>query len=144
MNNQENQSFQYSYSAKEQAELKRIREKYIAQTETNELDKMEQIKRLDDGVTKKASVAALCVGSISTLIMGLGMSFVMTELRELWSVPAEVSYLVGIGIGLLGMVGVILAYPLYQHLTVRERRRVAPRILQLSEELMNGDRDRIR
>ena len=68
-NNNENNGFQYTYSAKEQAELKRIREKYTPPTETE--DKMERLRRLDASVTQKAQIVALIFGVIGALILGL-------------------------------------------------------------------------
>ena len=70
-NNNENKEFSYTYSAKEQAELKRIREKYTPPTETE--DKMERLRRLDAGVTQKAQVLSLVFGVVGALILGLGM-----------------------------------------------------------------------
>ena len=54
----QNEEFNFTYSAKEQEELKRIRQKYEPQEE----DKMDQLRRLDAGVTKKASVIAISIG----------------------------------------------------------------------------------
>ena len=67
-NNNENKGFQYTYSAKEQAELKRIRDKYTAPTETE--DKMARLRRLDASVTNTAQAVALVFGVIGTLILG--------------------------------------------------------------------------
>ena len=64
-NNNENKGFQYTYSAREQAELKRIREKYTPSTEAE--DKMERLRRLDASVTQKAQTIALIFGIIGAL-----------------------------------------------------------------------------
>ena len=69
-NNNENNGFQYTYSAKEQAELKRIRDKYTAPTEAE--DKMARLRRLDASVTKAAEATALVFGVLGTLILGFG------------------------------------------------------------------------
>ncbi len=131
---EERTAFRYTYSAKEQAELKRIREKYLTDTTPDEPDAMEQIRRLDAGVHRKATVISLSLGIICTLILGLGMSLVMTDIGE--SLAIAKPLIPGILIGLAGMIGVILAYPLYQHILQKERRKVAPEILRLSEELL--------
>ena len=83
-NNKEQGGFSYTYSAKEQAELKRIRDKYTPPTETD--DKMERLRRLDASVTEVAQVVALVFGVVGTLILGLGMSFCMTELGDIFGV----------------------------------------------------------
>ncbi len=137
MNNNENNGFNYSYSAKEQAELKKIREKYIAETKPSEKDKMAEIRHLDASVTRGASIFALCLGIIGTLVMGFGMSLIMTDLKDFLSMKGMTAMIVGIIIGLVGMVTVLVAYPLYQYISERKRKKIAPEILRLTEELMN-------
>ncbi len=129
--------FQYNYSAKEQAELKKIREKYLADIKPTELPKMEQIRRLDAQVSKKATTRALIIGIIGTLLMGGGMSLIMTDLKEVLGTYRNMALAIGITIGFVGMLGVIVAYPLYQHITAKERQKIAPEILRLTDELMN-------
>lgn len=123
-NNIENETFSYTYSAKQQDELKKIRKKYLPPEE----DKMEQLRRLDKSVTTKGTIVAVIVGVISALILGFGMSCVMVWGNEL--------FIVGVVVGIIGLIGVGLAYPLYTHITQKERKRLAPQILKLSEELL--------
>ncbi len=125
-------SFQYTYSAKEQEELKQIREKY----QPKEMDKMEQVRRLDASVTKKAAATAITLGSVGTLVMGTGMSLAMTNMGEILGLAYGVSMAVGIFVGICGIVMLGLAYPVYNGVLKRERERVAPEILRLTEELM--------
>ena len=70
--NNENQ-YNYTYSAKDRAEIKQIREKYSPKEE----NKMEQLRRLDASVTRKGTIVSLVVGIISSLILGFGMSCCM-------------------------------------------------------------------
>ena len=127
-----NEGFNYTYSAKEQEEIKAIRKKYAASEEAE--DKMTQLRRLDAGVYSKASAASLAVGIVGTLIMGIGMSLVMTDIGAvLGTVPAMV---IGIGIGVIGIVLVCLAYPIYNRTLKKEREKIAPEILRLTDELM--------
>ncbi len=137
MNNNENNGFHYTYSAKEQAELKKIREKYLVDTKPEKLDKMAQIRKLDASVTQGASVFALCIGIIGTLILGFGMSLIMTDLKAFFSLNGTTAMIVGILIGLVGMALVLVAYPLYQYISEKMRGKVAPEILRLTNELMN-------
>ena len=80
-NNQEQNGFTYTYSAKEQAELKHIRDKYTAPTK--EEDKMARLRRLDASVTQKAQIVALIFGVIGALILGTGMSLCMSDFAEI-------------------------------------------------------------
>ena len=134
MENREKETFRYTYSAKEQAEIQNIRKKY--ETTTEQEDKMAQLRRLDASVSSKATVVALVVGIIGSLIMGLGMSLAMSDLSEMLGIQRDVGMLFGIVIGVVGMVPVCLAYPLYNRTIKKEREKIAPEILRLSDELM--------
>ena len=125
---QENkETFHYSYSAKQQEEIKRIREKYLPKEPKEESD-LEQLYRLDASAAKPGTIAAILVGCLGTLLLGVGMSCTMV-----W---AEKFFLPGILIGLLGIAGIGAAYPLYQVITKKRRKKLAPEILRLSKELM--------
>ncbi len=132
----DNETFHYTYSAAQQKEIEAIRKKYAEAAAPAQSDKMEQLRRLDAGVTGKATSVSLCMGIVSTIILGTGMSLVMTDLGE--KLGIEASMLSGILVGILGMVGVICAYPLYQKLLKRGRKRIAPQILKLTDELSEG------
>ena len=134
MENRDKETFSYTYSAREQAEIQNIRKKY--ETATGKENKMAQLRRLDAGVTSKATTVALVVGIAGALIMGLGMSFVMTELSEILGIHPDVGILLGIVIGIVGIVPVCLAYPLYNRTLKKEREKIAPEVLRLSDELM--------
>ena len=123
MENNQN-GFQYTYSAKEQAEIKRIRSKYIPKEE----NKMEQLQRLDASATQKATMYAIIVGVIGALILGAGMSCCMV-----WT---DALLIPGIAIGVIGMAVLAVAYPLYNRTLKKERERIAPEILRLTDELM--------
>ncbi len=129
------ETFTYTYSAAQQEEIAAIRKKYVADTQPAEMDKMDQLRKLDAGVTNKASVVALCVGILSALIMGTGMSLVMTDLGTKLGMASAL--IPGIIIGIVGMAGVIAAYPLYQLVLKKQRAKVAPQILKLTDELSN-------
>lgn len=133
-NNQEQNGFSYTYSAKEQAELKRIREKYTAPTETE--DKMARLRRLDASVTKTAQIIAILFGTVGALILGFGMSLCMTELQEILGHYQDFSMVIGIVIGIVGGVLASLAYPIYNAIVKHRRKQIAPEILRLTDELM--------
>jgi len=133
-NNNENNGFQYTYSAKEQAELKRIRDKYTAPTEVE--DKMARLRRLDASVTNTAQAVALVFGVIGTLILGFGMSLVMTELAESLGISGDVAMVIGIIVGIVGGILAGLAYPIYNAIVKAKRKKLAPEIIRLTDELM--------
>ena len=127
-----NEGFNYTYSAKEQEEIKAIRKKYAASEESE--DKMTQLRRLDASVYSKASTAALAVGIVGALIMGIGMSLVMTDIGAV--LGTVLAMIIGISIGVVGIVLVCLAYPIYNRTLKKEREKIAPEILRLTDELM--------
>ena len=130
MEKKETESFNYTYSAKQQEEIKAIRKKYEAPEE----NKMEQLRRLDASATQKATTRSMTVGIIGALIMGLGMSITMTDIGAVFG--SFLSMVVGIVIGIVGIVLVCLAYPTYHRTLKAERERIAPEVLRLSDELM--------
>ena len=133
-NNNENKGFQYTYSAKEQAELKRIREKYTPPTETE--DKMARLRRLDASVTNTAQAVSLVFGIIGALILGIGMSLCMTEFGEILGSHRDMAMVIGIIIGVVGGILASLAYPIYNAIVKAKRKKLAPEIIRLTDELM--------
>ncbi len=129
------EKFEFTYSAAQQAEINSIRKKYLTDAPAEEVDKMEQLRRLDADVTKRAMIPSLTLGILGTLVMGLGMSLVMTDLKGLLGAYADQALLIGILIGFVGMAGCICAYPLYSCILARQRKKIAPQILKLAEEL---------
>ena len=121
-----NKTFSYTYSASQQEEIKKIRDKYTAPTQTE--DKMEQLRRLDKSVTKPGTVVSLIIGVISALILGIGMCCTMVWGGDL--------FIIGIIIGVFGMIGVICAYPVYSAITKAQKEKYAAEIIRLSNELM--------
>ena len=131
----ENKNFQYTYSAKEQEEIKKIREKY-SPSEDGTADKMEKLRRLDAGVTNKATVVSLIWGILGALLLGTGMSLIMTDLGQALFVNQWEVFAVGIGIGVIGGAFICIAYPAYCAVIKKEREKIAPEIIRLSDELM--------
>ena len=96
------ETFNYTYSAKEQKEIQEIRKKYEI-TEEKE-DKMATLRRMDEEVTQKATVVSLVFGVVGTLIMGMGMSLAMTDIGAALGFSGWLSMIVGIFIGVVGRV----------------------------------------
>ena len=124
MGQKQTEGFQYSYSAKQQEEIKRIRSKYEAPQE----DKMAYLRRLDETVAKKGTMLSIVLGVIGTLILGVGMCCVLVW-QNTWFIP-------GIIIGIVGLAVLSLAYPVYLQVTKKEREKIAPEILRLTDELL--------
>ncbi len=116
-----NNKFEYTYSAKQQEELNNIRKKYLPQEES----KMDRLHRLDESVTRPGTIISITVGIIGTLIMGLGMCLCLE-----WS-----AFVPGVIIGIAGMVILVAAYPIFKYITNKQKEKIAPEILRLTEEI---------
>ncbi len=132
--NRENNGFSYTYSAKEQAEIKRIREKYSPGTV--EEDKMARLRRLDASVTQAAQAVSIALGVAGMLILGFGMSLIMTELAAILGFYQDMALVFGIIVGVLGGALASLAYPVYCAIVRARRKQLAPEIIRLTNELM--------
>lgn len=122
MNNKE--TFEYAYVSEQQAEIEKIRKKYLPKEE----DKMERLRKLDRKAETPGLVVSLVLGIAGCLVFGTGMSCIMV-----WS---DTLFFAGIVLGILGMILIALAYPVYAGITRKQKQKIAPEILELTEELL--------
>ena len=121
-----NGTFRYTYSAEQQEEIRSIRKKYLPR-EPEGMDKMERLRRLDRSTAKKGTAVSILLGVVGCLLLGVGMCCTMVWTQHL--------FILGVLIGIIGIAVVAAAYPLYIRITRREREKLAPQILQLTDEL---------
>ena len=88
---------------------------------------MEQLRRLDQSATKKGTVVSILMGVVGCLLLGIGMCCTMVWMEQL--------FIPGVIIGVIGIVAIAAAYPLYSRITKKQRQKLAPQILKLTEEL---------
>ena len=112
--------------------VQKIRTQYTEKPHT-ELD---ALKALDAKVKKPANVFAYTYGSVSAVVMGAGMSLVMTEIGEI--IGLANAMVPGILIGIVGMGMALSTYPIYKKMLNARKKKYAPEILKLSEKIMNG------
>ena len=125
------EEFNYTYSAEQRREIEAIRKKYLPR----EKDNMETLRKLHAGPTQKAQKVSITMGVVGALIMGTGMSLCLTELG---AVLGRYGMAAGVGVGIAGMILAAAAYPAYNRVLKKERDKIAPEILRLSDELLNG------
>ena len=123
----EKEVFEYTSSAPLRREVQKIREKYLPK----EVTKLDQLRALDAGVTRRGTAVSLVHGIVYALVLGLGMSCCMVWAGKL--------FLPGIVIGCIGLAGVAATYPIYSRIVRQDREKIAPEILRLTEELAFGD-----
>ena len=116
-------AFEFDYSAKKQKEIEEIKKKYLPKEE----DKMETLRKLDRSAEQKGTMYSVIIGTIGILLLGIGMSITMTGAAALFAL--------GTIIGLVGIAVLVPAYPIFKKVTEEQRKKIAPQILALTEEL---------
>lgn len=119
-----NERFEFTYSARQQDEIEQIRRKYMPK----EQDELAELKRLDEEVTRPGTIAGLVLGVVGTLIFGTGMSLALV-----WT---DTMLVAGVLCGIVGFSILGAAYPVYMKITAKQREKIAPQILELTEQLM--------
>lgn len=118
-----NETFEYTYSAEQQAEIEHIRSKYLPKQD----NKLEQLRKLDASVTNKASMIGILVGLAGCLLLGGGMSLILVIGIDML-VPCLL-------LGIPGIIAMAMAHPVFKKVVEKERERIAPQIFALTEEL---------
>lgn len=116
-------TFSYTYSAKENAEIKQIRDKYIDKP-TSEFDRL---KALDKKVQMSGQIEGLSIGIIGSLIFGIGMCFGLGVFAK--------SMILAIIFGSIGFVISLAAWPLYKKIHKKAYNKYVPEILELTHKL---------
>ena len=109
----------------------KIRTQYMEKT-PSELD---ALRELDAKVKRPANVFAYIFGSISAVIMGAGMSLVMTDIGA--TIGIANSMVPGIAIGVVGLGMALLTYPIYKGILNSRKKKYSAEILKLSEKILN-------
>lgn len=115
---------EYKATAQEQKRAENIRRQYMSREE----DKMAQLQALDAKVKAPGKVISTVLGCIAAIVMGSGMSAIMV-----WQ-----AFGLGLALSIPGMVVALLAYPLYKLITNARKKKYAPEIMRLTEELVNN------
>lgn len=123
--------FEYTYRAPvkgEREEIEDIRSKYLPKSK--EETKLQRLKRLDSKVNNIPTIWSLCIGIIGTLIFGLGLTMILEWNILVW----------GVIVSIVGVIPVLLAYPVYRYVTKKVTEKYREEILKLSDELLNEDK----
>ena len=110
----------------------KIRTQYM-EKESTELD---ALRELDAKVKRPANIFGYAFGSISVVVMGAGMSLVMTDIGDVLGSRGDSAMVIGIVVGVVGGIIASLAYPIYNAIVRAKRKELAPEIIRLTDELM--------
>lgn len=114
--------------------VQKIRTQYTEKEHTG----LDELKELDTKVKRPANVFAYIFGSISAIIMGGGMSLVMTDIGEILGSHRDMAMPIGIIIGVVGMFMAIINYPIYKGILGARRKKFADKIIAISDKIMKG------
>ena len=109
----------------------KIRTQYMEKT-PSELD---ALRELDAKVKRPANVFGYTFGSLSAIIMGAGMSLVMTDIGAIIGITSAL--IPGIAVGVVGLGMALLTYPIYKHILGSRKKKYSAEILELSDKIMN-------
>ncbi len=111
--------------------VQKIRTQYTEKEHTQ----LDELRALDAKVKQPANVFAYVFGGIGALVMGMGMSLVMTDLGAILGLNETM--ITGIVIGVAGLLMALVNYPIYKSILTSRKNKFADRILRLSEKIMN-------
>lgn len=114
--------------------VQKIRTQYTEKEHTQ----LDTLKELDKKVKRPANVFAYVFGSIAAIIMGCGMSLVMTDIGTYLGMTVEAAMVPGIIIGVIGLGMALLTYPIYNGILSARRKKYAKDIIALSDKIMKG------
>ena len=112
--------------------VQKIRTQYTEKEHTQ----LDALKALDKKVKKPANVFATIFGSINAVIMGCGMSLVMTDIGTVVGIAEPM--MPGIIIGVVGLIMAILTYPIYKKILNSRKKKYANEIIKLSDSIMGN------
>lgn len=112
-----------------------IVQKIRAQYTEKQSSGLDALKALDARVKKPANIFAYTYGAVGTVVMGSGMSLVMTDIGAMLGLTATM--VPGIVIGTVGMAMAVTTYPIYKRILNSRRKKFGPQIMELSEKLMH-------
>lgn len=123
MKEKEKTSFSFTYSSVDLEEVNRIKQKYIPQEE----NKLERLQKLDKDAERPGTIFSLVIGIIGMFLLGIGLCCTIE-----WTDY----FVIGIVVGIVGLLMMGASYPLYLIITKRQRQKIAPLILKLTDELL--------
>lgn len=112
--------------------VQKIRTQYTGKEHT----RLDALRELDSRVKRPANVFAYILGTVSAIIMGSGMSLVMTDIGS--ALGMESTMLPGVVIGVIGLAMAIINYPIHKGILNSRRKKYAGEIIRLSDDIMKG------
>ena len=112
--------------------VQKIRTQYTEKEHTQ----LDALKELDKKVKRPVNVFAYVFGSIGAIVMGCGMSLVMTDIGSVIGITSPM--FPGIIIGVVGLVMVLINYPIYKKMLNSRKKKYAGEVIKLSDSIMKN------
>ncbi len=112
-------------------------QKIRAQYTENAHPELDALRTLDRKVKAPANAFAYSFGSAAALILGGGMSFIMTDISADLGIAAPM--LPGLILGFVGLGMAIATYPIYKRILAKRRDRYSANILALSDHILQKE-----
>lgn len=109
----------------------KIRTQYMEQQPSD----LDELRELDAKVKRPANVFAYVFGCVSAIVMGGGMSLVMTDIGE--TIGIENPLVPGIIIGVIGIAMALVNYPIFKNIVASRKAKYADKIFELSDKIMS-------
>ena len=130
----DDKEFNYTYSApteEEKKQILKIQRQYIPEEQESKDEKISRLKKLDVVVKSPAKAVSSVIGVIGFLCFGLGMSMVLEWQMILW----------GAIVGIVGLVFMGIAYPIFNKILAKRKTKYADQILALSQDLLDEHKE---
>ena len=95
--------------------------------------KIVALRKLDAKAKNPANIFAYTFGIISALVLGTGMSLAMQVIGS-----GVTGMILGIIIGVIGIIGCCVNYPIYKYLLKKGKAKYAYEIVELAREISEG------
>lgn len=122
-NKTENTKFNYTYSSSRREEIEKIREKYV---EAAKDEKLDELRTLDNKITRQAAFAGIGIGLLGTMFLGIGLTLVLTI----------DNFVVGVPVGVLGIILMASTVKLHKIILKKSQKKNATRIIELTDKLL--------
>ena len=113
--------------------VQKIRTQYVEKDESEK--NLDMLRELDAEVKRPANVFGYVFGSIGAIVMGAGMSLVMTDIGTQLGITNTMP--VGIAIGVVGMLMALANYPIHKRILTKRKQKYGDEILNLSEKILD-------
>ena len=95
--------------------------------------KIVALRKLDKKAKMPATIFTYTFGIISSLILGTGMCFAMQVIGS-----GNVDMIIGIIVGIIGIIGCSINYPIYKKMLESGKKKYAYEIVELAREISEG------